>query len=160
MTIIAHSWGGRLPEALIHADGTREVIEVDGKQYAQLPEGWPAAEDKDLEEAHADAVAQGEPLTEEEILSIYSDFTPEETRELVEDWARLVAENSALRKGMKTMQRKSRKQNQVQRRLERRLNQARAGREKLRANDTTLNKFADSLRELAEGAGRLVREGE
>jgi hypothetical protein len=106
-------------------------------------------------------VAQSEPLTEEEILSIYSDFTPEETRELVEDWARLVQENQALRKGMKTMQRKSRKQNQVQRRLERRLNQARAGREKLRASDATLNKFADSLRELAEGARRIVvREGE
>jgi type I site-specific restriction-modification system R (restriction) subunit len=128
------------------------------------PATRPAAEDKDLEEAHADAVvSQDEPDPdglEPWERKIYSDFSPGEIKEIIGDWSRLVQENQALRKGMKTMQRKSRKQNQVQRRLERRLNQARAGREKLRANDATLSKFADSLRELAEGAGRLVREGE
>lgn len=138
--------------------GLPRTIEVDGKQYAQLPEGWPAAEDKDLEEAHAEAVAEDEGMPEWE-RELYT-FTPEEMREIIGEYASLVNENAALRKGMKTMQRKSRKQNQVQRRLERRLGQARAGREKLRADDATLSKFADSLRELAEGAGRLVREGE
>jgi hypothetical protein len=122
-----------------------EVIEVNGEQYARLPEGWPAPDPDGLEPWER---------------KIYSDFSPGEIKEIIGDWSRLVQENQALRKGMKTMQRKSRKQNQVQRRLERRLNQARAGREKLRANDATLSKFADSLRELAEGAGRLVREGE
>lgn len=110
-----------------------DVIEVNGEQYAKLPEAWPAAEDKDLEEAHAEAVANDTPfITEERIRNIYATFTPEEVQELVEDWSRLVQENWALRKGMKTMQRKTRKQNQVQRRLERRLSQARAAREELR----------------------------
>ncbi len=124
------------------------IIEVDGRQYAQLPEGWPAAEDKDLEEAHASAVASEEPLITKEqwdaaVATVGDDgitdwqqklytWTPAEVRRLVEDWSRLAQENQALRKGMKTMQRKTRKQNQVQRRLERRLNQARAGREQLR----------------------------
>lgn len=110
---------------------TLDVIEVDGKQYAQLPEGWPAAEDKDLEEAHAEAVASDD-ITEDEIMSIYASFTPAEVRGFCEDWVRLINENTALRKGMKTMQRKTRKQNQQQRRLARRLAQARAGREQLR----------------------------
>lgn len=42
-------------------------------------------------------------------------------------------EVDALTKGMKTVNRKRRKQNQVQRRIERRLNQARQGREQLRS---------------------------
>ncbi len=109
------------------------IIEVDGKQYAQLPEGWPAAEDKDLEEAHAEAVANQEP--EDDGLDgwerhIYGAFTPADVKEIILDWSRLAQENAALRKGMKTMQRKTRKQNQVQRRLERRLNQARASRDR------------------------------
>lgn len=125
-----------------------DVIDVAGQQYAKLPEGWPAAEDKDLEEAYAKAVEAGqfdqdEP-TDDEIMSIYASFTPAEVRELCEDWSRLALENRALRKGMKTMQRKTRKQNQQQRRLERRLSQARAGRD--RAQATASHYFSASLR--------------
>jgi hypothetical protein len=131
---------GRKPKA-------SEIITYEGEQYAKLPDGWPAAEDKDLEEAHAEAVlAEGEPQ------DIYATFTPDEVRELCEDWVRLLQENTALRKGMKTMQRKQRKQTQVQRRLERRLNQARAGREQLRADaaKATQRKIDDAARALLE----------
>lgn len=116
--------------------GHPDVIEYEGQQYAKLPEGWPAAEAKDLEEAHAEAVAEeGEPEDwEDQIRDIYASFTAEEVQELCEDWVRLVKEVAALRKGMKTMQRKTRKQNQVQRRLERRLSQARAGRDRAQEN--------------------------
>lgn len=139
-----------------------EVVEVNGEQYARLPEGWPAAEDKDLEEAHAEAVAN-EGITEEEILSIYSTFSPEEVRELVEDWSRLVQENFALRKGMKTMQRKQRKQNQVQRRLERRLAQARNRRDQLMRDEETgrtISSYLKSIAEMRNGEGVTVRGGE
>lgn len=112
-----------------------EVITYGGEAYARLPEGWPAADAKDLEEAHAEAVASDEPGDwEDQIRDIYASFTPEEVQELCEDWVRLVKEVAALRKGMKTMQRKTRKQNQVQRRLERRLAQARAGRDRAQEN--------------------------
>lgn len=140
-----------------------DVIEVNGEQYAKLPEGWPAAEAKDLEEAHAEAVANEEPQDwEDQIRDVYASFTPEEIQELCEDWVRLAKENIALRKGMKTMQRKTRKQAQQQRRLERRLAQARSGREQLRA---TANRLADrkledavaSLAELIEEKGLVVR---
>lgn len=151
-------------EDLAVATETLNVIEVAGRQYAQLPEGWPAAEDKDLEEAHAEAVASDD-TTEDEIMSIYASFTPAEVRELCEDWSRLTLENIALRKGMKTMQRKTRKQNQVQRRLERRLNQARAGREQLRADALTIaqrkiDDAAQALLEVLDRRGLVVREGE
>ncbi len=107
------------------------VIEVNGEQYAKLPEGWPAAEDKDLEEAHAEAVAsEGDGMADWE-RDLYT-FTPEEMREIIQAYVAAEREILALRKGMKTMQRKSRKQNQVQRRLERRLGKARAAREELR----------------------------
>ncbi len=146
--------------------GNPAVIEVNGEQYAKLPEGWPAAEAKDLEEAHAEAVANDdEPESEERVRNIYATFQPEEIQELVEDWVRLVKENAALRKGMKTMQRKTRKQNQVQRRLERRLNQARAGREQLRAFSLTIaqrkiDDAAQALLDVLDSRGLVVREGE
>lgn len=142
-----------------------DIITIDGEQYAKLPEGWPAAEDKDLEEAHAEAVvSDGEKQLEDEFMDIYASFTPEEVRELCEDWVRLVKEVAALRKGMKTMQRKSRKQAQQKRRLERRLSQARAGREQLRDSASKLaqRKLDDAvstLAELIEEKGIIVREG-
>jgi predicted RNase H-like nuclease (RuvC/YqgF family) len=107
------------------------VIEVDGKQYAQLPEGWPAAEAKDLEEAHAASVMEDDDGLTEREREIYN-LTPGEVKELLTEMVSVYEELHALRKGMKTMQRKTRKQAQVQRRLERRLSQARAGREQLR----------------------------
>lgn len=143
-----------------------DIIEIDGEQYARLPEGWPAAESKDLEEAHAEAVANDEPEDwEKQITDIYASFTPEEVMELCEDWARLARENIALRKGMKTMQRKTRKQAQQQRRLERRLNQARAGREQLRDTASRLaqrrlDEAARALLEVLDKRGLVVREGE
>lgn len=142
-----------------------DVIEVNGEQYAKLPEGWPAADAKDLEEAHAEAVASNEPGDwEDQIRDIYASFTPEEVQELCENWARLVQEVTALRKGMKTMQRKTRKQNQVQRRLERRLAQARAGREQLRSTASQLARrktedAAQALLEVLDERGLVVREG-
>ena len=140
-----------------------DIIEIDGEQYARLPEGWPAAEDKDLEEAHADAVANEEGMPQWE-RDLYT-FTPEEMRDVLEDWSRLVQENRALRKGMKTMQRKTRKQAQVQRRLERRLGQARAGREQLRDTASrlaqhALDEAARALLEVLDKRGLVVREGE
>ncbi len=158
------------------------IIEVDGRQYAQLPEGWPAAEDKDLEEAHASAVASEEPfLTEEQLKNatgtvgedglhdwerkVYAGFTPAEVKEIIEEWSRQAQENQALRKGMKTMQRKTRKQNQVQRRLERRLAQARAGREQLRHTaaqiaQRKIEDAAQALLEVLDERGMVVRGGE
>lgn len=106
------------------------MISYNGEAYAKLPEGWPAAEAKDLEEAHAEAVASDEGMSEFE-RELYT-WTPEEVQALASAYIAAEQENMALRKGMKTMQRKTRKQNQVQRRLERRLAQARAGREQLR----------------------------
>lgn len=142
-----------------------KVLEAFGEQYARLPEGWPAAEAKDLEEAHAEAVANDEPEGwEDQIRDIYASFTPEEVQELCEDWVRLVKEVTALRKGMKTMQRKQRKQTQVQRRLERRLSQARAGREQLRGTASKLatRKIEDAAHALLgvlDERGVVVREG-
>ncbi len=110
-----------------------DVVEINGEQYAKLPEGWPAADAKDLEEAHAEAVMNDEP--EDDGLSdnereFYLSFTPVEIKELAKEFIQVSTELYALRKGMKTMQRKTRKQNQVQRRLERRLAQARASRDR------------------------------
>jgi hypothetical protein len=142
-----------------------DVIEVDGQQYAKLPEGWPAADAKDLEEAHAEAVANDEPETtmpdwERELYT----WTAAEVKELVEYMRDQHEEIIALRKGMKTMQRKTRKQNQVQRRLERRLAQARSGREQLRATagqlvQRKLDDAVATLAELIEEKGLIVREG-
>jgi len=140
------------------------VIEVDGRQYAQLPEGWPAADAKDLEEAHAEAVANDEPETtmpdwERELYT----WTAAEVKELVEYMRDQHEEIIALRKGMKTMQRKTRKQNQVQRRLERRLAQARSGREQLRATaakvaDRKIDDAAQALLDMLDSRGLVVRE--
>ncbi len=148
-----------------------DVIEVNGEQYAKLPEGWPAAEDKDLAEAHAEAVAADEPESEmpEWERKLYS-WTAAEVKELIEAWIDLgykhrevVDELTALRKGMKTMQRKHRKSNQQQRRLERRLAQARAGRERQRdeaemyRNIAAINTEAALKQSLAElGFGETV----
>lgn len=137
---------------------TPDVIDVGGVQYAKLPEGWPAADAKDLEEAHAEAVANDEKLFEWE-QELYT-FTPEEVKALAHAYIDAEKEVTALRKGMKTMQRKTRKQNQVQRRLERRLAQARAGREQLRdqaeqyrdiAKINEAAAFLQSMRELKLG---------
>jgi len=159
------------------------VIEVNGEQYAKLPEGWPAAEDKDLEEAYAEAVTKegdnisrwGEAVAssgpvdpeshETRVRDIYASFTPEEVQELCEDWSRLVQENRALRKGMKTMQKKARKHTQAERRLQRRLAQARAGREQLRATASKLAQrkiedAAEALLEVLDKRGVVVRGGE
>lgn len=108
------------------------AINGNGTVYARMPEGWPAANAKDLEDAHAEAVASEEPEQdwEDQIRAVYASFSPEEVQELCEDWVRLINENRALRKGMKTMQRKTRKQAQQERRLARRLAQARAGRDR------------------------------
>src|SRR5687768_4170447 len=81
----------------IHSPGQLDIMVLsDGTQYAKLPEGWPATEDKDLEEAHAEAVASDEPFLSEEQLSccvtpegemsewereLYT-FTPEEVKAL------------------------------------------------------------------------------
>lgn len=140
-----------------------DVVEINGEQYAKLPEGWPAAEAKDLEEAHAQAVLADEPddgLSEWE-RQVYS-FTPAEVKELATAYVAAERELYALRKGMKTMQRKSRKQTQVKRRLERRLAQARAGREQLRATakkiaDRKLDDAVSALAELIDEKGLLVR---
>lgn len=120
-----------------------DIVEIDGQQYAKLPEGWPAEENPSLLEAHVEHVmSEGEGLSayEEELYS----FTPAEVKELVEGYIDMANEVRALRKGMKTMQRKTRKQAQQQRRLERRLNQARAGRD--RAQATANHYFSASLR--------------
>lgn len=139
------------------------IVEIRGVQYARLPEAWPAAEAKELEEAHAEAVANDEKLSEWE-QELYT-FTPEEVKVLAHAYIDAEKEVIALRKGMKTMQRKTRKQSQVQRRLERRLSQARAGREQLRATASQLaeRKLDDAVRTLAElidEKGLIVREGE
>lgn len=148
---------------MVDVDKTPAVVEINGEQYAKLPEGWPAAEAKDLEEAHAEAVMADEPtdgMTDWE-RTLYA-WTPEEVKELVHAYIATEQELIALRKGMKTMQRKSRKQTQQQRRLERRLAQARAGREQLRATASKLaeRKLEDAvatLSELIEEKGLLVR---
>lgn len=140
-----------------------DVIRFNGEQYAKLPEGWPAAEAKDLEEAHAEAVAA------EDRGELYDDWSPEDIKDFVETFTQLLRDHfdvlqevAALRKGMKTMQRKTRKQNQVQRRLERRLAQARSRRDALIADDEaakTINAYMKSLEEMAAGKGVVVREG-
>lgn len=132
----------RTKDHVVFSDGSTEptaealeVIEVNGEQYAKLPEGWPAAEAKDLEEAHASAVAA------DDRSELYDDWSPEDIKDFVESFTQLLRDHfdvlqelHALRKGMKTMQRKTRKQNQVQRRLERRLAQARASRDRAQEN--------------------------
>lgn len=141
--------------------GLPKVIEVNGEEYAKLPEGWPAADDEDLAEAHAEAVVADEPESEmpEWERRVYS-WTAAEVKELVEKYFATLAEVNALRKGMKTMQRKQRKQTQVRRRLERRLGQARAARESLReqaeqykeiARVNTAAAFELSLQQLKSG---------
>lgn len=141
-----------------------DIVEIDGQQYAKLPEGWPAEENPSLLEAHVEHVmSEGEGLSayEEELYS----FTPAEVKELAEGYIDAMNEVRALRKGMKTMQRKTRKQAQQQRRLERRLNQARAGREQLRDTASKLashrlSEAATALLEVLDKRGLVVREGE
>lgn len=135
------------------------LITQDGTQYAKLPEGWPAAEAPDLEEAHAEAVASDEPddgLGEWE-RELYS-WSPAEVKELAHAYIAAEQELIALRKGMKTMQRKSRKQAQVKRRLERRLAQARAARDRAQENVSFYTKA--SLRRALAEAGLQVNAPE
>lgn len=135
------------------------LITQDGTQYAKLPEGWPAAEAKELEEAHAEAVMADEPddgLTDLE-REIYR-LSPEEVKELLVEYVEMAEELTALRKGMKTMQRKSRKQAQVKRRLERRLAQARAARDRAQENVSFYTKA--SLRRALAEAGLQVNAPE
>lgn len=133
------------------------VVEINGEQYAKLPEGWPAADAKDLEEAHAEAVANDEKLFEWE-QELYT-FTPEEVKALAHAYIDAEKEVTALRKGMKTMQRKTRKQNQVQRRLERRLAQARAARDRAqeRASFYAKASLRRALAELEESRAKQLR---
>lgn len=133
------------------------VVEINGEQYAKLPEGWPAADAKDLEEAHAEAVANDEKLFEWE-QELYT-FTPEEVKALAHAYIDAEKEVTALRKGMKTMQRKTRKQNQVQRRLERRLAQARAARDRAQEHASFYAKASlrRALAELEESRAKQLR---